>query len=197
MRDCLLLVDVFSDFAHEDGDALLRSFRERFSSLDGLIAASRARAPLIYANDSFGIFDGDSGRIVERARRGPAGSLVDSISPGPQDRFVVKPRYSAFDLTPLNLILGDLAIERVIVAGMSTEGCVTQTAIDAREAGFKVSVVADACCTVDPDVEEIALAYLDRVVGARIVSSTEHVHNQNGAIGERNAYSSDPAGRPR
>jgi hypothetical protein len=38
-----------------------------------------------------------------------------------------------------NLILKDLAIERVTRAGMSTERCVTQTAIDAREAGLKVS----------------------------------------------------------
>jgi nicotinamidase-related amidase len=52
---------------------------------------------------------------------------------------------------------------------MSTEGCVTQTAIDAREAGLKGSVVAPACCTVDLELEEFALGYLARVVGAQIV----------------------------
>jgi nicotinamidase-related amidase len=179
VRDCLLLVDLFSDFTHKDGDALLGSFRERFSSLHHLIAGFRGRAPLIYANDSFGIFDGDSSRIVERARRGPAGPLVDSIAPTPVDRFVVKPRYSAFDLTPLSLILQELAIERVVVAGMSTEGCVTQTAIDAREAGFKVTVVSSACCTIDRELEEIALAYLERVVGAQIVERPEPIEIAN------------------
>jgi nicotinamidase-related amidase len=169
VRDCLLLVDLFSDFAHEDGEVLLGCFRERFPRVEKLVAGFRGDGPIIYANDSFGVFDGAAAAIVDRARRGTGGPLVDPISPRPGDRFVVKPRYSAFDLTPLSLILHELAIERVILSGMSTEGCVTQTAIDAREAGLKVSVVAPACCTVDLELEEIALGYLARVVGAQIV----------------------------
>jgi len=171
VRDCLLLVDLFNDFRHEDGDVLLACFRERFANLHELVSGFRGSGPVIYANDSFGVFDGDSKAIVERARRGPAAGLLDAISPRPEDRFIVKPRYSAFDLTPLSLILEELAIERIFLAGMSTEGCVTQTAIDAREADFKVSVVTTACCTVDLELEEIALAYLSRVVGAQIVGN--------------------------
>jgi nicotinamidase-related amidase len=51
---------------------------------------------------------------------------------------------------------------------MSTEGCVAQTTIDARERGLKVSVLANACATVDERVERIALEYLESVAGARI-----------------------------
>ena len=174
MRDCVLLVDLFNDFRHEDGDLLLACFRERFPALRALIETSRQRAaPIIYANDSFGIFDGDARSIVERARRGQAANFVEAIVPRREDRFVVKPRYSAFDHTPLALILGDLGIERILLAGMSTERCVTQTAIGGRENGFKVSIIASACCTVDLELEEIALAYLERVVGVRIAASLE------------------------
>jgi nicotinamidase-related amidase len=49
---------------------------------------------------------------------------------------------------------------------MSTEGCVAQTAIDARERGFKVTVLANACATIDERVEQVALEYLEQVVGA-------------------------------
>ena len=63
----------------------------------------------------------------------------------------------------------ELEIERLLLAGASTEGCVAQTAIDARELGFKVSVVADACATADERVEHVALDYLETVVGARII----------------------------
>jgi len=49
---------------------------------------------------------------------------------------------------------------------MSTEGCVAQTTIDARELGFKVSVLADACATVDERIEQVALEYLESVAGA-------------------------------
>ncbi|MBA3561962.1 MAG: isochorismatase family protein, partial [Actinobacteria bacterium] len=46
-----------------------------------------------------------------------------SVSPRRGERFVVKPRYSAFDHTPLELILEALECQRLLLAGMTTEGC--------------------------------------------------------------------------
>ena len=43
-----------------------------------------------------------------------------------------------------------------------------QTAIAARERGFKVSVLVDACATVDERMERISLEYVENVVGARL-----------------------------
>jgi len=62
----------------------------------------------------------------------------------------------------------DLAIERLVLAGMTAEGCVAQTAIAGGEKGFKVTVVPSACATIDPELERIALAYLERVVGVQL-----------------------------
>jgi nicotinamidase-related amidase len=167
--DCLLLVDVFPDFDHADGDALLRSYRERHPALATLLERARLHGlPVVYANDNHGVYDGDAASIVRRALDGEAGDLVARLEPGDGDRFVVKPRYSAFDHTPLDLVLRALTADRLVLAGASTEGCVAQTAIAAREHGYKVSVVAEACATTDSELEEIALAYLTRVVGVRV-----------------------------
>jgi nicotinamidase-related amidase len=169
VKDALLLVDVVNDFEHEDGEKLLTSFRERHAGF--MRAVERARAdgvPIVYANDSFGVWDGDAPRLVRQALEGRGGELVEGIAPAEGDAFVVKPRYSAFDHTPLVLVLRDLEVERLLLAGMSTEGCVAQTAIDARELGFKVSVLAEACATVDEPLERVALEYLEAVAGARI-----------------------------
>ena len=167
MKDALLLVDVVNDFEHDDGERLLESFRARH---EGFVRAlGRARAEeltVVYANDSFGDWRGDGPALVRRALEGRGGELVQAIAPGEDECFVVKPRYSAFDHTPLALILQEREIERLLVGGMSTEGCVAQTAIDARELGFKVSVLAEACATVDERVEQVALDYLEQVVGA-------------------------------
>jgi nicotinamidase-related amidase len=78
----------------------------------------------------------------------------------------VKPRYSAFDHTPLELVLRELEIERVLLAGAATEMCVIQTAIDAREEGFKVTILAEACATTDERMETLALEYAEQIVGA-------------------------------
>jgi nicotinamidase-related amidase len=129
---------------------------------------------VIYANDNEGVWDGNAARLVRHAiDDGPGGELVAAIAPQEGDRFVVKPRYSAFDHTPLDIILRELEIERILLAGAATEGCVVQTAIDAREKGFKVTVLTDACATNDPRLEQIALEYLEEVVGARVSGAHE------------------------
>ena len=87
--------------------------------------------------------------------------------------FLRKPRYSAFDHTPLAIMLDELEIERVLLAGAATEMCVVQTAIDARELGLKVTILASACASVDPEDEAIALAYAERVAGARVEHAPE------------------------
>lgn len=93
------------------------------------------------------------------------------IAPHPGDRFVVKPRYSAFDHTPLVLILRELEVERILLAGAATKMCVVQTAIDAKEEGFKVTILAEACTTTDPEIERVALGYAETIVGARVERS--------------------------
>jgi nicotinamidase-related amidase len=173
LKDALLLVDVINDFRHEDGEKLLASFRARHAGLVSAIGAARAKdVPVLYANDNHGVWDGDSRGLVQKAvDEGRGGKLIEAVAPQEGDRFVVKPRYSAFDHTPLVLILRELEIERILLAGTATEGCVVQTAIDARELGFKVSVLTGACATNDERLERIALEYLEQVVGARLEPS--------------------------
>jgi nicotinamidase-related amidase len=169
MNDALLLVDVINDFLHEDGDALLASFRERQPALREAIARARSSVPVVYANDMQGRWDSDApGYLAEVREKGRAGDLVAEIAPREGDVFVFKPRYSAFDSTPLEILLEELHTERILLAGMATEMCVTQTAIAARELGFKVTVLAGCCATLDEELERISLRYLERVVGARI-----------------------------
>ena len=167
MRDALILVDVIQDFEHEDGEALLESFRRRLPAMERALGdARRSDVPVIYANDNRGVWDGDSTRLVRGALEGRGGELVAAVAPREGDRFVVKPRYSAFDHTPLELILRELEVERILLAGAATEMCVVQTAIDAREEGFKVTILADACATTDERMERLAFEYSEKIVGA-------------------------------
>jgi nicotinamidase-related amidase len=165
----LLLVDVINSFEHEDGERLLASFRARHGGLVRALERARSdRLPVIYANDNVGVWDGDARGLVRRAVEGPGSGLVEAIAPREGDLFVIKPRYSAFDHTPLELLLREQEIERLLLAGAATEMCVAQTAIAARERGFKVSVLVDACATVDERMERVSLDYLENVVGARL-----------------------------
>ena len=172
MNDCLLAVDLFSEFDHEDGERLLRSLRGRRADFADAFARARDREiPVVYANDSFGVWDSDVVALVRRALEGPGGDVLRPLRPRVGEAFLVKPRYSAFDLTPLELVLAELAAERLLLVGTATEMCVAQTAIDARERGFKVTVVTGACATVDERNEATALEYLETITGSRLAAT--------------------------
>jgi nicotinamidase-related amidase len=167
--DALVVVDVFNDFAHEDGDALLASFRERGPALrDAIERARAAGVPVVYVNDDGGAWDSDVKRVVGDALAGPGADVVSALVPADDDRVLLKHRYSAFDHTALDLLLSSLGVKRVILVGAATEGCVVQTAIDAREHKLKATIVAAACATTDPELEETALRYARDVGGVRV-----------------------------
>lgn len=51
-------------------------------------------------------------------------------------------------------------------------------AIDARELGFKVTVLADACACVDPRLERSSLEYLEAAVGVFVEPSRRDGHSE-------------------
>jgi nicotinamidase-related amidase len=129
--------------------------------------------PVIYVNDSHGRWDGDVARLVRDAAAGLGGDVAAALASEPGDPFLLKVRYSAFDHTPLDLLLEELAVERLLFVGATTEGCIVQSGIDGREHGFKVTILAPACTTIDPSLERVALSYAEKVAGMRIASSVD------------------------
>jgi nicotinamidase-related amidase len=168
--DALVLVDVLADFGHDDGHALFQAFARALPALREAVGAARAQGiPVVYANDDFGTWSGDRDAVLAEARRrAPQPDVLDEVAPEPTDAFLTKPRYSAFDHTPLDLLLREHGADRVLLAGTATEMCVAQTAIDAREAGYRATVLVPACASVDDRNAALALEYLERVVGTRL-----------------------------
>ena len=58
--------------------------------------------------------------------------------------------------TEMEQVLKSAGVETVVVYGIATDYCVKATAIDARNAGFKVVVVKDLCRGVAPDTSKAA-----------------------------------------
>jgi nicotinamidase-related amidase len=166
MNDAFVVVDAISDFEHEDGGALLASFRERLPAMRDALARARGDdIPVIYVNDHHGRWDGDARGLLEEALGGHGADVIADLAPHPGEPFLLKPRYSAFDHTALELLLRELDVERLLLLGGATEACIVQSGIDARELGFKVTILAGACATIDPELERIALRYAEQVAG--------------------------------
>ena len=168
--DALVLVDVLADFGHDGGAELFAAFQRSLPALVDAVAAARAAAiQVVYANDDFGTWSGDRRAVLAEARRrAPQPELLDLLAPRDGDAFLTKPRYSAFDHTPLDLLLEERGTSRLLLAGTATEMCVAQTAIDAREAGYQATVLVRACAAVNDRHAALALEYVERVARARL-----------------------------
>lgn len=145
-RTALLIIDMINALDFDGGPALLRRALPAAQRIARLKKrAVEAGVPVIYANDNYGQWRSDFRQVVEfcghRGRRGEA--LVQLLSPGLDDYFVLKPRHSAFHQTPLPLLLGDLGARCLILTGVAADNCVLATATDARVHGFDLLVPAD------------------------------------------------------
>lgn len=72
--------------------------------------------------------------------------------------------------------------DQVILAGMETHICVTQTALAALARGLEVHVAADACCSREQENHDIALARLAHA-GAVVTSSESVAYELVGCAG--------------
>src|SRR5213078_932855 len=110
------VIDVLDAFDHDDAQALLDSFRARGEAMVRAIEMAReAGVPVIYVNDDRDRWDSDAPALAREAARGLGGDVIRQIAPRPGDRVLLKHRYSAFDHTALDLLLGAESSERVLV----------------------------------------------------------------------------------
>lgn len=71
---------------------------------------------------------------------------------------------------------------QLLIMGMESHICVTQTALSGLREGFDVHVAADACCSRDEEVHRLALARL-RTAGAVITTAESAVYEAIGRAG--------------
>jgi nicotinamidase-related amidase len=169
----VLLVDVINPFDFEGSEHLLEHALRVLPALLRLRrAAHRAGVPVIYANDNFGDWRSESSRIVARCLKGEGRRFVKSLAPLARDYFVLKARNSAFFCTALPPLLEELRVQRLVVAGLSTDNCVLFTAHDAYLRGFKVAVPRDCVAAQSEAATDRALEQMSCAVKADTRAST-------------------------
>ena len=80
--------------------------------------------------------------------------VIDELAPRPDDFVVPKYRWSAFFGTYLDLALRAQGIGTVVLVGGATDIGVASTAFAARDLGYDLVIVRDACTANEPDNHE-------------------------------------------
>jgi nicotinamidase-related amidase len=105
--------------------------------------------------------------------RGAHPELVEPVLPGEGHSFVVKVRHSGFYETPLEYLLDQLGVGRLILTGQVTEQYILYSALDAYVRHFDVVVPVDAVAAIYDDLAEAAMKMMERNMGADLVGAAE------------------------
>lgn len=184
----LIIVDVQNDFASPNGSAAQRG--EDVSASVAMVPrlvrlideARRIGLTVVYIKTTHSdwtdtpswIYRKSQQSALNTCREGTWGAeFYDGISPLPNERVVIKHRYSAFINTDLNTVLKAKGVESVLVTGIATNVCVETTARDAYMYDYYVTMVGDCAAAYDPKLHETTLENMRRHFG--LVASSEEI----------------------
>jgi nicotinamidase-related amidase len=129
--------------------------------------AKDARVPVIYANDHFGNWRADFDAVVRKVRESKRGRALSTLlSPDARDISILKPRHSAFYGTPLDFLLDELKVGRLILTGLAADICVLFTAHDAYLRKFQLWVPRDCVASEQTRDHERAIQHMKKVLKA-------------------------------
>jgi nicotinamidase/pyrazinamidase len=190
-RDVLLIVDVQNDFcpggalAVPEGDAIVPAVN-RLARSFAHVVLTQDWHPLKHASfasshpdkrpfDAIEVSYGTQILWPDHCVQGTQGAAFHPKLDVPHAELVLRKgfrsaidSYSAFrendrrTATGLAGYLKERGVERITLCGLATDFCVAFSAIDARQAGFEVSVVTSACRAIDIDS---SLAHAMRSMG--------------------------------
>jgi nicotinamidase-related amidase len=106
---------------------------------------------------------------------GSAGfELVEDLGPRPSEAVIDKITMSAFEGTPLDIVLRDCGVRSYLIAGVATEVGIEPTVRHSTDLGYVPIVVRDACGAGDRSAGERALASI-AFAGDALLTDTDDV----------------------
>ena len=165
-RTGLIVIDMINAYDFPDAEKVVPSAETAIPVIQELIAD--ADGPVIYVNDNFGHWRSNRDELVEEALASEHADLVEPIRPGDESLFVVKARHSIFYQTPLEYLLGQEDVDRVILTGQVTEQCILYSALDAYIRHLEVRVPPDAVAHIYEDLADAALRMMERNMSADV-----------------------------
>jgi nicotinamidase-related amidase len=173
-KTALIVVDMINSYDFDDAEKLRKSVRERLPAMVELVDRARERdVKVVYVNDNYGAWHQGRKELVERVLEGEFPDLVEPIAPADDVDFVVKARHSIFYQTPLEYLLRQEKIERLILVGQVTEQCILYSALDAYIRHFSVDVPPDAVAHIHEDLAEAALKMMRINMDADLTPAAE------------------------
>jgi nicotinamidase-related amidase len=159
-RTALVVIDMINAYDFPDAEMVVPSAENAVPVIEDIIGDHDG--PVIYVNDNFGHWRSHRDQLVEEALEGRHPELVEPIQPADDALFVIKARHSIFYQTPLEYLLNQEDVGRLILTGQLTEQCILYSALDAYIRHFEVRVPPDAVAHIYEELADAALQMMER-----------------------------------
>ncbi|WP_017726423.1 cysteine hydrolase family protein [Halalkalibacterium ligniniphilum] len=170
-KSALIVIDMISDFEFEDGEKLFQHALPAAKKIAKLKERAKSvNVPVIYVNDNYGKWQSDFRQLIEHCLKNDVRgrSIAEILMPNDDDFFILKPSYSGFFQTPLELLLHHLGIKNLIITGVAGNMCVQFTANDAYMRDYTIVIPKDTIASNSEAANQWALHIMEEVLKADI-----------------------------
>ncbi len=94
--------------------------------------------------------------------------LAEGLYAEPTDYEIIKPRWSAFFQTKLDMMLRRLKVDTVVLIGTTTPNCVRTTCYDAIALDYETVVIEKCCSSQTNEIQMVNMMDMERI-GAKII----------------------------
>ncbi|MCD8117270.1 MAG: cysteine hydrolase [Oscillospiraceae bacterium] len=181
----LIVIDMQNGFINEGSAQCIKGARATVPACARVIEHFRAQGiPVFFVSRRYRT----DGSDVEHTRfkswldggRALSDSCPEDISASAPEEFgicdrdylIIKPRYSAFFHTELDLILRRLGINTVVLIGTTTPNCIRTTCYDGISLEYNVVVLSDCTSSQTEEIQQSNLRDMNNV-GAQIMTAEE------------------------
>ncbi|WP_018921817.1 cysteine hydrolase family protein [Salsuginibacillus kocurii] len=172
----LLFIDFINDLEFVDGEKLYPHALEAAKKAAALKQQAKDHnIPVIYVNDNYGRWQSNFEQIIQHClqKEMRGSSIVSYLEPDREDYFVLKPQFSGFFFTPLELLLEYLDVKTLIIAGVATNMCVQFTANDAYMRKYDLIIPEDCSASNTNEDHNFAIRHLQDVLKADTTPQAE------------------------
>lgn len=184
-RAALLVIDLERGFIDESSPLCIRGAAATLPACGQAIAYAReAGVPVFFIHRAYRANGSDveacrypgwqaGGKPLAPGSTGPGSvETPPEVTPQEGDYVVLKPRFSAFFHTELDLILRRLGVRTLYLTGTTTPNCIRTTCYDGLSLDYNVGILTDCCSSNSEEIQQANMVDMANI-GATLMTCAE------------------------
>ncbi len=184
-RAALLVIDLERGFIDESSPLCIRGAAATLPACGQAIAYAReAGVPVFFIHRAYRANGSDveacrypgwqaGGKPLAPGSAGPGSvETPPEVTPQEGDYVVLKPRFSAFFHTELDLILRRLGVRTLYLTGTTTPNCIRTTCYDGLSLDYNVGILTDCCSSNSDEIQQANMVDMANI-GATLMTCAE------------------------